>query len=438
VQVGLHDTPLPIIQSQAPEGKWVYMAEAIKKVVNIPVITGWQIGDPVMADKILAEGRADLVGMARPFIADPEIGLKAKEGRFDEIRYCTRCCRCVDQAVGRTSPVEICTVNPRMGADLDSDIEPAAKPKKVLVVGGGPAGMEAARVAAMRGHEVSLYEKNPKLGGLMLFGCIVTPHIEKPVNYLTGAIKKLGVKVELGKEVTPALVAELKPDVVIVAPGGLPPKLDIPGIDGENVISSHDMAELFGGNPPKKLGGKLGAFALKHLYKPSRLRSLMGLNFPFGKKVAILGGGFAGVELGDALAEKGKEVSIIEEFKQMGYDVGPSTRFVYMMRLREFKANMIPNAKVSEVTSQSVKGTAVSKEGASQPFEIETNTVAIARGLEANKVLAQQLEGKGPAVFLIGDAAERKEAPSPAIWGKMEPRRIGEAIKAAYRVALKL
>ncbi len=438
LQVGLHDTPIPTVQVQCPEGKWVYMAEAIKKAVNIPVVTGFQIGSPVMAEEIIAKGKADLVGMARPFISDPEFGLKTKEGRLDDICYCTRCCRCMDQCAAREVPLDICSVNPRIGADLDSDIEPAAKPKKVLVVGGGPAGMEAARIATMRGHTVSLYERNPRLGGLMLFGSIVSPHIEKPIKYLTGEIERLGVKVELGKEVSPELVKELKPDVVILAVGGSPPRLDIPGINGENVITSHDMAELLGGSPPKKLGGKLASFALKYLYKPSRLRSLLKYNFPFGKKVIVLGGGFGGVELGDALAERGKEVTIIEESGRIGVDIGPVSRFVYMTRLRDFGAKTMTSAKVAEVNSQSVKGAAVSKEGASQPFEIEANTVAIARDLEANKTLVHQLEGTGPAVFLIGDATERQQALPPAIWGKVEPRRIGEAIKAGYRTAVTL
>ncbi len=436
LQVGWHDSPITVVQQWCPDGKWVYMAEAIKNAVNIPVMTTYQIAEPLMAERIIAEGRADLIGMARAFISDPEFALKAKEGRLEDIGYCIRCCRCMDQCVAREEPLDICSVNPRVGVDLETNIEPATKPKRVLIVGGGPAGMEAARVAALRGHKVTLCEKSSRLGGLMVFGSVLNPHVEKVIKYLSGQIHKAGVAVKLGVKVTPEVVAQLKLDVVILAVGGASLSLEISGIDGDSVLSSHDMGELLGGHPPKKLGGPAGAFFMKHLYKPSRLRSLLKYKFPFGKRVAIIGGGFDGCELADVLAEKGKEVTMIEESGRIGTDIGPTSRFLYMMRLRQFGVKMITNARVTEITRKSVKGVMVTKEGVSQPFEVEGDSVSLARGLQVNKELIQQLEGKGPPLFLIGDATERPPMPPPYIWGRTQPRRIGEAIKAGYRVAI--
>ena len=438
LQVGWHDSPIAAVQQWCPDGKWVYMAEAIKKAVNIPVMATYQICEPLMAERIIAEGKADLIGMGRAFIADPEFALKAKEGRIDGINYCMRCCRCMDQCVAREEPLDICSVNPRVGVDLETDIEPATKPKRVLVVGGGPAGMEAARVAALRGHKVTLCEMSSRLGGLMVFGSVLNPHVEKVINYLSRQMQKAGVEVKLEQEVTPEVVEGLKPDTVVLAVGGAPLSLEISGINGDNVMSSHDMGELLGGHPPKKLGGPAGAFFMKHLYKPSRLRSLLKYKFPFGKRVVILGGGFDGCELGDMLAEKGKEVTVIEESGRIGDDIGPTSRFLYMMRLRQFGVKMITNARVTEITRKSVKGVTVTKEGVSQPFEVACDSVALASGLQVNMELGQQLEAKGPPRFLIGDATERQPMPPPYIWGRTQPRRIGEAIKAGYRVAVEL
>lgn len=438
LQVGWHQSPIPLVTKEVPEGHWTYLAEEIKKVVNVPVITAYRISDPLVAERTLAEGKADLIGMGRAFIADPEFVNKAKEGKLDEIRYCVCCCRCIDQVVGREVPLDICNVNPRIGKELDTPIEPAIKPKKIFIAGGGPAGMETARVAALRGHKPILYERGSRLGGLMILGSILDPQAEKMLKYQTNQIKRLGVDIRIGTELTPSLVEREKPDAVVLAVGGIAPTSEIPGANRRNVFSLRDAVGYMLAYTSKKRWGRIGPLVLRYCYWPSLIRSLLRFNFLFGKRVVIVGGKFAGFEFADILAEKGKVVTVLEESARIASDIGPSTRFVTLGRMRQFGVRMEANAKVLEITNKGVKGVKLTKEGSREPFEIGADTVVITADLKENKELAQQLEAKGFAVYLVGDATERQSISPRDMWGPFEPRRIGEAVKAGYRIAIQL
>ncbi|GAJ19872.1 unnamed protein product, partial [marine sediment metagenome] len=181
-------------------------------------------------EDILADGKADLIGMARALFTDPELPVKASRGEFDDIRKCIACNTCIDSL--ELGPIH-CPVNPTLGRERELEIKPAARKKKVLVIGGGPAGLETARVAALRGHEVTLYEKETRLGGQWLLATI-PPHKEEfieLINYQTRQLARLGVTVKLGEEVTAPLVQELKPDAVVVATGSVSRELPVPGIN---------------------------------------------------------------------------------------------------------------------------------------------------------------------------------------------------------------
>jgi len=181
-QAGTEQTTVPLIQQWVPPGAFVYVAEAIKKVVRIPVIAAYRIKDPILAESIVARGRADLVGMARALLADPEWPNKAREGRLASIRTCLSCCRCLDDIM-EPKPVG-CSVNGRLGREIDYPIgQRASNVRKVMVVGGGPSGMEAARIAASRGHTVHLYEKGPRLGGLLNLAAVVNDELEPFLRY---------------------------------------------------------------------------------------------------------------------------------------------------------------------------------------------------------------------------------------------------------------
>jgi NADPH-dependent 2,4-dienoyl-CoA reductase/sulfur reductase-like enzyme len=248
--------------------------------------------------------------------------------------------------------------------------------------------MEAARVAALRGHEVVLADTRDQLGGQLLVA-ILPPHKEELgylTTYLIGQMEKLGVKVKLGQQVTVKTVEELKPDVIIVATGATPIVPDIPGVDGKNVATAIDV-----------LTGRREV----------------------SETVAIVGGGLVGCDTAEFLAEKGKKVTILEMLGRIGADIGRTTRWVTMQRLRSLGVKMERNAKVEEITD---KGVRVSRDGGSDFFEADS--VVLAVGMEPNRQIAQALEGKVKALHVIGDSAE--------------PGKITEAIESGLRVAREL
>ena len=422
VEAGWHECPVPMIQQWTPPGSFVYLAEEVKKVVNIPVMCGYRINDPLLSNSIVAEGRADLVGMSRQLIADPEFPNKAREGRFDEIRYCIACCRCLDTTRGGIHTG--CSVNPRVGREFEWNIEPAAESKKVLIVGGGPAGMEAARVTSLRGHKVTLCDKGPRLGGALLMAGILNAELPRFLEYKVGELRRLAIDIKLNTDVNAAFVERMRPDVVILAGGGIAHDLEIPGVDRKNVLTGHDMVEAMI-RPPKRGGAvhrllwRLSSCFMRSTYKPELVRWGLRFGFPFGKRVVIVGGGFAGCELADTLGERGKKVTSLEEGSRIGYDIGMSTRWVVMMRLRKFGVAMEKNAKAVEITE---KGVSAMVDGSEKFFEADT--VVLALPLSADGKLARELEGKGRVVHTIGDCTE--------------PGRLMEALQAGFRVGIEI
>lgn len=353
-----------------PVGCNVHLAEGIKRVVNIPVIVAGKLGNPVLAEEVLKEGKADLIAMGRPLLADPELPKKAAEGRLDDIRPCLYCNEACAGNLSRMWRIS-CQVNAALGREKEYEIRPAEKAKRVLIIGGGPGGMEAARVAALRGHDVTLYEKEEKLGGQLLPASV--PQFKQPikdqVQYLENQIKKLGVKIELAREATPGLVKELKPEVVILATGATPLIPEIPGAQTENVATASDI-----------LLGKREA----------------------GEKVVIVGGGEVGSELAWFLAEKGKKVTIVEMLYGVAMDMNLFSRFYLLNKLAELGVEVLIATTAEEITDKGV--VAVDMSGNRQV--IEADTVALAVGFRSNNDLEEKLKGEVPELYTIGDCVK--------------------------------
>jgi 2,4-dienoyl-CoA reductase (NADPH2) len=297
------DLPADLDWSRAGKGATVPLVEAVKrKGVTIPVWTACRL-DPELGEEYLRKGSLDFVGMTRRLLADPALPNKVREGRLEDIRTCTGCLHCFDMR-NKNKRLE-CRVNATLGREIEPDFRcmPPAAGKKVLVVGGGPAGMEAARVAARRGHQVSLFEKEPRLGGLVPVAAIVkdleTEDLMDFVRYLENQLKREGVSVHLRKTVTPALVRRERPDVLIVAAGAAHTEFELAGSNSSKVVQT------------ERLHGQL-KFALR-LFSPRRLERLTRLWMPVGRSAVIMGGTLHGCELAEFLVKRGRQTVIAHD-----------------------------------------------------------------------------------------------------------------------------
>jgi len=361
---------------------------------------------------------------------DPEFPNKACEGRLDEIRKCICCCRCLDDVVGEGKPMDYCGVNPRLGPELDTAVEPAAKAKKVMIAGSGPAGLSAALTAAQRGHDVTVYDRSPRIGGSLVMSAVFAPMYERLIDYYKVQLEKNypQIKVILETPVTTALVEKEKPDAVIVAVGGKPIDLDVPGGDGANVVTSHDFLKLVNGNPPKKAGitNKImwtaGSVAMKKFFSAKFVRDNMGMSWPFGNRVAIIGGGLPGCSLAEGLMDnkRKRDLTLIDEDHRLGWDVGNSDRFQVRTKLKKYPVQMEEFAKIIEITKNGVKF----KRKDGTEVTCDADTVAITLGFARNMDLANELQGKADKIYVIGDCAD--------------PARMADATKAGYQAAMQI
>ena len=383
-----------------PMGTFLPFAAAIRNATSLPLYTSGRLDDPALAEQVLRERKIDFVQVARGLIADPDWAQKITDGRVEEIRPCLACNHCRQQLV-ILKPLR-CSVNAAAGREAELDtIVPARTPRRVLVVGGGPAGMEAARVASLAGHDVTLCEKRRRLGGLMLVAGIHNERIAEFNDWLVRQIGKLPVKLRLNTEVTPELVAETKPDIVLLATGGKFVKPDIPGIDGNNVFKAADLLEILGGGTPRTgMLLRLLAPVIRLVATPSLVRFMLGLNYPVRKSVAVIGGQFAGCSLALLLAHKGKSVTILEESEQYGKEVEANTLDGLNDTIAEKQVQVMTSTKVLEITGQGV--VVMGKDGKKSLVQAGSVFVALDLAPEPGP-LAGKL-GDKVSVRTIGDA----------------------------------
>lgn len=384
-----------------PKGLWIHLGQAMKQTVKIPVILPGRLSDPQLAEQVLKDGKADFIAIGRGLIADPDWPQKVQKGEISEIRWCLSCNECRQTQVVKRLPIR-CAVNAAAGREGQYDvIKPAEVKRKVVVVGGGPGGMEAARVAAIRGHDVTLFEQRKKLGGLMAVAGVHNEEIDRFTGYITGQIDKLPIKVKLQTEATASLIQELKPDAVILAIGGTFPAYNVPGIERANVLSSKDLYQLTNGTPVRR-GFLLSTITTlgKQFVSTAMVRRFLGTNFPIGKKVAVIGGQFPGCSVSLALAKKGKKVTIIEESGRYGNDMEAHTMIAFSTQVENGNIKVLTSTRVKEITG---KGLIISN--GENCALLEADTVLLALDLEpTTSKLAEELKDKVKEVYTIGDA----------------------------------
>jgi thioredoxin reductase len=381
-----------------PAGFAAYLSAGIREVVDVPVVAVKRINDPVLAETLLAEGQADIIGMARALISDPELPVKAREGRLGEIRNCTGSNHC-----NSTWPVS-CIHNPAVGEEERfgaGTLRRASRTKKVLVIGAGPAGLKAAEIAGKRGHEVHLYDRRDTIGGQVSWITQVQSRreFENVIRYLASEIEKVGVQLHVGEGMTVESVLDAGPDAVIVATGALatragrrPPHRDgLPGADQSHVVT---IGEAF--DSPETIGTRVLIVD------------------EFGESDALMTAEF--------VADQGRDVEIVSSMPMIG-DVALRTAYSgdgFLERLVERGIRCTPYTTVTEIDGATVRGTNAFSGG----WEAEADTVILNIGKEADEMLYLALKGPVPEVHRAGDC--------------VAPRRIADAIyegnRAGYAV----
>jgi 2,4-dienoyl-CoA reductase-like NADH-dependent reductase (Old Yellow Enzyme family)/thioredoxin reductase len=397
-----------------PRGYNMDASAEVKKLVRIPVIAVGRIGVD-LGEQLLRQGKADFIAMGRGLLTDPDLPNKAASGSLDDIAPCVYCNNCMLMATGYHDFK--CTVNAALNKELEYEIKPVEKSKKVLIVGGGPGGMEAARIAASRGHQVMLYEKERLLGGQLIVASILSKEYKSLNKYLIRQINKLGVKVELGKVVTPALVDEIKPNVVVIATGATSDIPEIPGIDRDDVLSGSDVYDMLvkgcrsgRGKGSKKFSflrtlGNMASILTRAPFGLSIIRWVLGFWVPLGKRIIVVGKDLPGIELADFLVERGKHVVIVDaRDEDLPYEEPPMPMLRHFLenRLIENGVALYTGAECQEITD---KGLATVRSNGLRRI-IKGDTVIFTTNRKPNNELYKALTGKPYEVHLIGDSAK--------------------------------
>lgn len=385
IEVGWHESTIPHLHASVPAGNWSHLAGSVKRTVTVPVMTAQRIDSVPLAESILSGGDADIIGMARSLITDPELPNKAKEGKLDEIRPCICCLRCMEEIDALRSLS--CSVNPEVGREKEP-VTKSDKPRHVLVVGGGPAGIQAAITAAERGNEVELIEGNDHLGGYLVEAAIPPGKtaINDYLTYLRHSIASSTAKVTLNQRITVDTLEKLNPDVVVIATGAKPIIPDIIGSRLPHVLT-----------------------ALSVLHHPEKCK----------ENVVIIGGGLIGLETSLFLSTFGKKITVLEMLERAGADIGRHSRWEILQRVEKAGIKIETATKALEITDKAVIALKVIER-----VNYTTETVVIATGLVPDKSLQQAISSGKWEVHIIGDC--------------VSPQKIFEAVQDGYRTGVKI
>ncbi|WP_042355711.1 FAD-dependent oxidoreductase [Bacillus rubiinfantis] len=384
---GNYNSFYKIIDSPSyPQGWRVYLAEEIKQVVKIPVIAIGVIREPAFANAVIAEGKADFVALGRGHIADPEWARKAKEGRDPEIRRCISCLHCI-QSVNKNLHVQ-CSVNTRAGRELEfTELQQVGNNRPVVIVGGGPGGMEAARILSLKGYTVTLFEKESYLGGQLHL--VHSPEHKRKmqwiIDYLHEELKRLKVTIHLNTEATVEKILTLEPYAIFLATGArgyIPP---YEGIERGNVSGYEDVL-------------------------------LERKNFS-GRKTAVIGSGMVCYSVTGQLAESGSEVTLIEVPTKTGSKVSAPTRAMFLSRLKTKQVDILEDCKIKRIQEKAI----ILEDQAGNTQELTVDDIVLSMGTESYNPLEKELREQMERVFVLGDA--------------ILPGAIGDAIKDGFEKA---
>jgi 2,4-dienoyl-CoA reductase-like NADH-dependent reductase (Old Yellow Enzyme family)/thioredoxin reductase len=362
-----------VIPAYLPHGHLLHLAEGIKKEVSIPVIAVGAIHNPQLAEDALQQKKADLIAMGRALIADPQLPDKIKAGQLADIRPCVRCNEgCRGRMIeGKT---QRCAVNAEVGREQRMKIRPADKPKHVCVIGGGPAGLEAARVLSLRGHRVTLFEKDNKLGGLLRYASVpeFKTELRDFMEYQINQVNKLRVDIRYGCSATLDLVMEVKPDAVILAAGSRPLVPKIQGITNDFVMNAIDL-----------LSGESKT----------------------GERVLVVGGAAMGAEVAAYMAGQNRKVSLIEMRDEIAPDLDPRSRFALHSLLNQRGVEILKEWKLEKIED----GEVFLVDGNLNRKDVKGDSVVLALGLISNRDLEQELTENFSEFHVIGDCVQPRK-----------------------------
>lgn len=413
---GWHETRIPQLPTVVPRGAFSYLASEIRKAVQVPVFASNRIVEPHQAEELLQDSICDMVCVGRAQIADPEWTNKARTNRVEEIRPCVACLQGCLERLFRVQDVQ-CLCNPQAGFEAARGIERTSSPKRILIVGAGPAGLEAALTAHARGHEVRLFDAAPTIGGQLPLAAAPPGRedFRSLLAFYENEVLRVGLPVALGHPVTATTVKQVAPDVVILATGSKQTRPPIEGIDLPHVVMAWDA-----------------------LLKRA----------PVGQKVVVIGGGAVGIETAIALAEAGtlsadalkfllkheaedmetlrrltlqgsRQVTIVEMLPRIGRGLGPANKWVFLKELDLLGVHVQAGAEVTQITPNRIEW--AGKEGRGS---IEADTVVVALGSVSDNPLEEELSETGIELHKIGDARK--------------PRTIFEAVHEGFLVAREL
>lgn len=372
-----------------PRGSYLFLARGIKERVRIPVIAVGRLNTPSILRDTIEKERADIIALGRALLADPDLPNKMQEGREDEVRTCIACNQGCFAYLARQQPIT-CAIHPRVGREEELRLKPPDKPKKVLIIGGGPGGMTAARILALRGHEVILVEAKRQLGGQLNLAA-KAPHreeIENFLQYLVGELERLPVKILTGTDAPGHLVQDLKPDIVILATGARPWIPDWVEPQGNALVPAEEVLSM-----PREVG----------------------------RSVIVAGGGLVGCEVAELLGEQGKEVTLVEMLPEILADE--------FLDIKRYFSNVFAQHGIRVLTGTSISrirgNTVIMKKDSTNPETLQADNIVLALGYSSHAQAERLIpSGSNIEAFSIGDC--------------VKPRKFLDAVLEAYQLAVSL